>query len=212
MTQLYAELLVENNLLELLSQRGRNRVVKEALRHGLKYWHEEILPKHFSSGNYLRYPGAITMKKKDYASNDTALVWTGKFRDRILGQQKIRATAKSASIRYALGTPVPYNSGNKKFSSLDEYNKSIKAMDIKTKKIIFASMKGKSIKFEDARKRMIAKFYKRSGYPNYLKKRMKSGIRAINDEDRQDVFRVMKKFVIENYKTMGKANYKKVSK
>jgi len=202
MIDLYAELLVNNDLLKMLSQRGRNRVIKESLKYGLNYWHKEILPKHFRLGNIAMYPDSFVAKKK----GGIPLVQSGNFRDRVLGFPQIRATGKSASIRYQLGRPNPAYSQVSTF--YNEYNKDIKAMDTKTKRIIFNSMRGKKITFEEARRQLIAKFFKRTGYPNYLKKRMARGIKAFNDTDRQLVYTKIQTFVLSNYKTLGKANVK----
>jgi len=202
MIELYAETLINNNLLELLSERGRNRVVKESLRHGLQFWHDKILPKHFEIGNIRMYPNDFTAKKK----GGIPLVDTGAFRDRVLSNPTIRATFRSASIRYQFGRPSGLD--NRLGGFYQEFNKDIRAMDSKTRNRIFSFMKGKSIKFEEARKQLISKQYKSVGYTANVKKRMARGVSAMNQDDRKAIYRVMENFVTDNWKTLGKANVK----
>lgn len=202
MIDIFADVLVSNNLLDNLSERGRNRVVKESLRHGIKFWHEKILPKHFQAGNIMLYPDSFTPKKR----RGIPLVNTGEFRDRILSNPIIRATGKSASIRYQFGRPSGSRARIGAF--YDEYNKGVRAMDSKVRNRIFHFMKGKSIKFEEARKRLIEMQFKAFGYSNKTKGRMVKGVRAMNQNDRQAIYKVMENFVFENWQTLGKANIK----
>lgn len=202
MIELYADVLVNNTLLELLSERGRNRVVKNALIHGLRYWHTKILPTHFEAGNLLAYPNSFKAKKRGIS-----LVDTGDFRDRILSNPTIRATAKHASIRYPFGRPNDVSSKNSLF--YQEYEKkNPREMGSKTRNHIFSFMRGKKITFEQARLQLIGKRYKSTGYNAKTKKLMTRGVSAMNDKDRQVIYKVMENFVVDNWKTLGKANIK----
>lgn len=227
MIELYADVLINNNLLELLSKRGRNRVVKEALRFGLEHWNEKILPGHFTTQGQDQYPNVFTRRKPKTLGvslglvEDTSkprLVQTGQFRDRILKYREIRATGKSASIRFQFGRPEKVveriNKSVQEFYK--EYDKPIRSMDSKTRNHIFSYMKGKHITFDQARHRLVdekkrkimEKIYKRNTYSGKTKKKMSQGISAMNDKDRKIIYKVMENFVVDNWKTLGKANIK----
>lgn len=183
--------------LEMLSERGRRRVFKEAYREGLSYWHKYILPFHFMAGNSLLYPGAFIEKK-----NGVPLVDTGEFRDRVLEEKIIRSTYKGATSRYLYGRPS--NQNNSKFYA--EFNKDIKSMSEKNKRIIFSTMRGKKIKFEEAKKQFINKRFRSSVYSASMKIRMKRGINVFNITDLERIKSVMQKFIVINISSLGKAN------
>lgn len=217
MLDFYADTLVNSNLLELLSERGRNRVVKESLRHGLMYWHERILPKHFILSSQARYGLAFQRSPKKAKTGQPALVSTGEFRDRILSNPTIRATFRNASIRYQFGRP----STSFKRGDLSAYRDSFTAdlrktnprdMESKSRNRIFGFMKGKKIKFEEARKQILAstqkKVFSATSYSSKTKKQMVTGVQVMNADDRKEVTDVMQSFVEANWQTLGKANVK----
>lgn len=217
MLALYADTLVNNNLLELLSVRGRNRVVKESLRHGLMYFHKIILPKKFTLAGQAMYGSTFKRSAKKAKTNQPALVSTGEFRDRILANQTIRATFRNASIKYQFGRPsfsrskVNLEEFRNKFT--EDLNKTNpRLMESKSRNRIFSYMRGKKIKFEEARKQILAstqkKIYKSTGYNKATKKQMVDGVSALNANDRKEMVDVMQTFILENWRTLGKANVK----
>lgn len=222
MLDLYADTLFNNNLLELLSERGRNRVVKEALRAGVVFFHLKIQPLHFTKEGQSRYPKGTFISPKTWRG-DAPLVNSGEFRDRILSQKNIVATFRRANIKYHFGRPS--YSYSVKFGNLEKYreNKIIKFtedlkktnprdMDSKSRNRIFHYMKGKKIKFEEARKQIISsiqkKVYKSTSYGKITKKRMVIGVSAINAEDKKNIVNEMQDFVNSNWQKLGKANIK----
>lgn len=217
MLDIYADTLINNNLLELLSERGRNRVVKESLKAGLQYWHERILPKHFTLIGQSQYGTAFSRSPKKIKSGQPALVSTGEFRDRILSNPTIRATFRNASIRYQFGRP----SFSRTRGNLEAYRNTFTAdlmktnprdMESKSRNRIFGFMKGKSIKFEDARKQILAstqkKIYRSTSYNVATRKNMAIGISVTNANDRKEIVSVMENFIVANWQTLGKANVK----
>lgn len=187
---------------QTLSPRGYRRLFKHAFIEGADYWHREILPLHFKAGNSTLYPGAFTEKK----GGGVPLVDTGEFRDNILSQRKIRATFKGANIYYAFGRPEKARYKLSLFNA--EYNKPIDAMNIEVRKRIFNFMRGKKIKFEEARQQIKERTFKRSDYGKFIKVRMVRGIRVFNLSDRERIRRRMQDFVLQNVDTLGKANYR----
>lgn len=214
MLSIYAETLVNNNLLELMSERGRNRVVKLALTEGLKYFDQYILPERFTLAGQMRYKHIFKRSIRKMVSGKPSLVKTGEFRNRILeSDPKIRATFRKASIVYPFGRPTstknsdymnPYVADLMKTNPLD--------MKLQTRKNIFSFMRGKSIKFEEARKQVLTntqtKVYKLNVYNKNVRKMMHDGIGSMNDYDRRKIVFVMNNFVVDNYKRLGKANVK----
>ncbi len=189
-------------LMEKLSQRGYRRLFKHAFIEGADYWHREILPFHFQAGNSLLYPGAFTEKK----SGGIPLVDTGEFRDRILSQRKIRATFKGATISYLFGRPEKTRLKLSLFNS--EYERPIGSMKLEVKKHIFGFMRGKHMTFEEARKQIKEKQFKKSDYGTFIKVRMAKGVRVFNAVDRERIKKRMQQFINENVDTLGKANYR----
>lgn len=195
---------VDPTFLVMLSERGRRRVFKEAMIAAMQYWHKNILPRHFRQGNISLYPGYF----KEKYHGGIPLVDTGEFRDRMLADKKILATYKGARIKYEFGRPERANNYLSEYAK--EMRKDIKAMSEKYKKKIFASMRGKKITFEQARNQHIFSTYKRTTYSSKMRVRMAEGVSAFNQADRDEIRSFVQKFIMDNYKTIGKANYKRV--
>ena len=204
MIALFFKQFTEPSFLEGLSERGRRRVFKVAMIQAMKYWHKNILPRHFQQGNVSRYPGYFKEKK----NGGIPLVDTGEFRDRILSDPDILGTFKGARIKYVFGRPKIKNGNLSEFYS--EMNKPIRSMDLKSKKIIFHSMKGRSVTFEKARKELITKKFQSTTYSSKLRVRMAQGISVFNQADRDEIRAFVQQFVNDNYQSLGRANYRKL--
>lgn len=204
MMALYFKQFVDPSFLEGLSDRGRRRIFKTAMIQAMKYWHKNILPRHFRQGNITRYPGSFKAKKK----GGIPLVETGEFRDRMLSEPTVLGTYKGARIKYVFGRPSSKHGILTSF--YDEFNKPIRSMESKTRNIIFHSMKGKQITFEEARKQIIVKKFKNTTYSSKLRVRMAQGISVFNQADRDEIRTFVEQFVKDNFANLGKANYRKL--
>ena len=206
MFDLYIEEFTDQNFLEDLSERGRNRLFKNSLIEALRYWHRKILPKHFTVIGQQNYGNAFRPKK-----SGARLVDAGQFRDRVLGRQDIRGTFKGASVKYFFGAPQGNLKKTLKLKNV-EYMKNthIRSLDSKTRNWIFSTMKGKQITFEDARNKLVAKItrgvYSNWGYSKQLKKEMARGITAMNATDRNILRSYIQQFIVDNI-SMGRANF-----
>lgn len=215
MINLYAEMIEGNNLRELLSERGRNRVIKETLRTGLNYWHRVILPRKFTLSGQQQYGSVFARSSRKQKTGEPALVQTGEFRDRMLAPPLIRATFRSASIRFRWGRPSQSESKGNLSAYRNAYTADFEKtnprhMESKTRNMIFSFMRGKSIKFEEARKQVLSKVtkkvYQRTSYNIKTRKQMHDGIAVVSASDRQEIIGVMQEFLTENLTTLGKAN------
>ena len=208
MIALYFKQFTDPKFMEGISQRNRRRLIKASLVAGLKFWHDNILPQHFTVSGQAKYPYGAFFKSNKKPENEPALVASGEFRDRVLKKPNIRGTYKGASIKYALGRPS--SSTSKLDVFYQEYRKNPRAMMPETRNHIFHFMKGKHITFEKAVEEIIRKKYKRLNYNNKLKVRMKLGIKIFSSDDQIRVREFMDKFVREYYQNMGKSGFRKI--
>lgn len=208
MIALYFKQFVDPKFLEGISQRNRRRIIKMSLTAALKYWHETILPQHFTVEGQAKYPYGTFVKSKYKRRDQPALVESGEFRDRVLQPPNIRATYKGASIRYPFGRPS--GTATKLDSFYAEYRKDPRAMKSQTRNHIFHYMKGKHITFEQAVEQLIKKKYRRLTYSASLKLRMARGIKVFSDEDRRLIREFVDKFVQDSFRKLGKSGYRKL--
>ncbi len=220
MIAIYFKQFVDSPLLQGLSERARRRIIKNTALETMRFWHNKILPKHFTLAGQQGYPsGTFEYTKSKKANSKPSLVDAGNFRDRILKTPEIRATYRAANIKYRFGRPSEsFVHGN-----LDEYrateNADYKLMDPRvmkpsTRNNIFHFMKGKSINFEEARKQVLDKkqrmVFKWTAYSSKLKVRMARGVSVFNDKDRQAVRAFAEAYIKDNFQRLSKANIRKL--
>lgn len=208
MIALYFKQFADPKFMEGISPRNRRKLIKASLVAGLKFWHDNILPQHFTVSGQSNYPYGVFLRSDKRPKDSPVFVETGEFRERVLKKPNIRATYKGANIKYALGRPS--SSKNKLDVFYSEYKKDPRAMLPQTRNHIFGFMKGKHITFEKAVEEIVRRKYKRLNYSNKLKVRMKLGIKIFSVEDQQHVRDFMDKFVREYYQSMGKRGYRKI--
>ena len=201
-------------MLEKFSERGRRRIFKTTLTEAMRYWHIHILPKHFSLSGQAMY-GSDFKKKKN---GKPSLVESGVFRDRVLKDPVIASTYKGARIKYQFGRPEQSNKRGNLENYRNEYLKDYmklnpRDMERKTRNHIFHFMKGKSIKFEDARKQLLQlkqkDVFKVTSYNAKTKVQMARGVSAFNDRDRSEVREFIARYLVDNMARLGVANVKK---
>lgn len=219
MIALYFKQFVDPTFLESISDRGRRRIFKVAMIQALRYWQQYILPKHFTLAGQSQYAGAFDRSRNKIKSGKPALVQTGEFRDRMLSNQKITGTYKGAKSKYVFGRP----STSEAHGNLSEYrNKYLddlrktnpRTMESKSRNRIFHFMKGKNIKFEEARKQILAstekKIFMRTTYNSKLRQKMATGISIFSQADREEIRAFVGNFIKDNMGNLGKANYRKI--
>ena len=219
MIALHFTQFVDPTFLESISERGRKRIFKVAIIQALRYWHKYILPKHFTLDGQSQYGAVFDRSKNKRRTGKPALVQTGEFRDRMLSSQKVTGTYKGAKAKYTFGRP----SNSEAHGNLSEYrNKYLedlrktnpRAMESKSRNRIFHFMKGKKIKFEEARKQILAstekKIFMRTTYSSKLRTKMAAGVSVFSQSDREEIRQFVSNFIKENMGNLGKANYRKI--
>lgn len=167
--------------LQNISDRKLKKITRESLKEILVFWFNYIFPKRFTSLQYTLYPNVFRKRKK---RNGVRMVDTGEFSERITRNMPvIRGTYKGASMKLLFGRPSGSGANLSYFSQ--ESKKPIKSMDINVRKRIFGFMRGKKIKFEEARKILVDMKAKTSVYSAKTKKLFKVGLVAINKKDEE---------------------------
>jgi hypothetical protein len=210
---------VDPTFLESISERGRRRIFKVAMIQALRYWHKYILPKHFTLSGQSMYGGVFDRSKNKAKTGKPALVQIGEFMQRILSNQKVTGTYKGAKARYVFGRPSTSEAHGDLSAYRDKYLEDLRhtnprLMESKSRNRIFHFMKGKKIKFEEARQQILAsttkKIFSRTTYSSKLRVKMAAGVSIFSQADREEIRVFVMNFIKENMGTLGKANYRKL--
>ena len=164
-----------DKLLESLSVREQHKIYKKSMYNLMEFWQDRLADKRFGQYQYSEYPEAFKKKKEKGQS----MVSTGEFRQKQLANRDITATFRNVSINYRYGRPA---SAVAKINNSD-FSKDISAMKLKTKRIIFKSMKGKSITFKEAQQKLITKLYRKNTYSVKTKEMFTRALVAVNRSD-----------------------------
>jgi len=88
-----------------VTRREWGRIVRDAMKSLLLYWHRTYLPHHFSDTARLRYPDAVKRRSRAYLKSKQKkkghrrnLVWLGEMAQSVLGPSRITGTQKKATI------------------------------------------------------------------------------------------------------------------
>lgn len=105
---MYIQTTIRNyNLFGKLRRDFRNRIIKDALQYGMRYWHAHILPRHFDNPQALevRYPGVFRRRTAKYQrrkarekGHTNLLVWSGETKRSVLGPPRISGSSKRVRI------------------------------------------------------------------------------------------------------------------
>ena len=168
-----------------------NRLWKETMMDGLKFWHAEFLPRHFTREAYNLYGSEYPKPKRPPSK---PLVRSGTLRDRLCGKQQLKnimGTARGVSLKLQYGRP-------KGLAWMADKDK----LDNK----IYAVMAVMHTDYKTARNYL----FRNAGFHPYAKDVFAKALQAINEAEERAIANYMQERFMEQWKKRGPVRRRKV--